>query len=725
MAPLHLASVKGHLDVVKCLLQDRDCNPNVNIDGWTPLLLATECKHPAVARELVKAGAYAEESLPKPQVKVFIVGNPSVGKSSLKEALLAETSRLWVLLASITSPKLVSVEQQTPGIVPYEFESKKYGLVTFYDLAGQQEYYASHSALLKDSITSSLFIIVVNLCDNEEDIKQKLEFWISFLANHCTSVITKPHVIIVGSHSDVVRSRGEDPSAKVNMEFLQTMHVASGFHISKLFIPMDCRQSNSHEIITLAESMKKSCDDLRRQLKSAYHFHLLFVHLLIYNDVSAVSFDEVSKDFSEDSELHDDLSELHDRGDIVYLKGNKKWIILDKDALLSEVNGVLFAPEDFEQHCDLANATGVVPLSKLAQKFSKHNPDMLVQFFSYFEFCCEIPNCEVLELINQENTPQSGTTNERYLFFPGLITSTILSGVWNSKALFPQVCGWILQCCKVGQLLTSQFLQVVLLRIAFSCALASDESSDFPVLQRKCSIWKSGIYWGSRKGVEALVEIRDPPQNKFVLVMLRCMSGKEVECARLRSTIIQTVFEAKEKLCPKVPTKEYFLHPSQVKEYSFKTPAKRKLVSVVEVSKAVVKGEECVVGSSGEPIDFKTLLLVEPYTNLNENVLQELFSGEAKVVSDRFLYSVAECVHDKNKKDILLTMLNVSQGRLEDMIALQPPISKFKTYFLLLQCWRGDSGTYQSLRETLDQFSVFAGRNPMVSEIDCLEIAYK
>ena len=41
----------------------------------------------------------------------------------------------------------------------------------------------------------------------------------------------------------------------------------------------------------------------------------------------------------------------------------KSWIILDQAALLSEVNGVLFAPEDFQQHCNLANATGVVPVS--------------------------------------------------------------------------------------------------------------------------------------------------------------------------------------------------------------------------------------------------------------------------------------------------------------------------------------------------------------------------
>ena len=604
--PLHHASEWGHVDVVKYLLVVHHCDPNCKIkDGRTPLDLAVG-HYPAVARELINAGAKSTTKPPQPRVKIFIVGNPSAGKSSLTKALQTETSALGATLASITGPRLVSdVEQKTAGIVPCQFTSRKYGHVTFYDFAGQQEYYASHAALLQNSISSSapLFIIVVNLCDSEEDIKQKLVYWISFLANQCTSVTTKPHVIIVGSHSDVVRSRGEDPRAKVNMEFLQATH---GFHISK-FIPMDCRQSNSRDISKLADTMKDSCVELRKQLHKAHHLHHLFTFLLDrFKGVPAVSFKDVLNISSTSLEevpastenpeyLNIGCSKLQEAGRIMYIMNPKdiakSWIILDQASLLSEVNGVLFAPEDFQQHCNLSNATGVVPVSRLAQTFPQHNLGMLVQFLSLLEFCCEIHNREVLQLLcPEEHLPPTENTTERFLFFSGLVSLKAPSGMWETNPQFPQLCGWMLQCHEAGQFLTSQFIQVLLLRISFSCALAPDTpgSSDLPVLQRKCSIWKNGIYWGSRKGVEALVEIKDPPQNKEVVVMLRCGSGQEVECARLRSTIIEMVLEAKEKLCSKVPTK----------------------------------------------------------------------------------------------------------GR---------------------RCWRGDSGTYESLRETLDQFSVFAGRNPLVS----------
>ena len=758
--PLHRSALGGHLQVVRYLIEEQHCDPKcVDEIGWTPLHYASECGcvevvkyllvvhhcdpncktkggrtpldlavvHPAVTRELIKAGAKSTSKPPRPPVKIFIVGNPSAGKSSLTKALQTETSALGAALASITGPRLVSdVEQKTAGIVPCQFTSRKYGHVTFYDFAGQQEYYASHAALLQNSISSSapLFIIVVNLCDSEEDIKQKLVYWISFLANQCTSVTTKPHVIIVGSHKDVVRSRGEDPRAKVNMEFLQAAHVSSGFRISK-FIPMDCRQPNSRGIAKLADAMKESCDDLRKQFAVAYHLHQLFTFLLKnFHDVSTVKFYQVLENiqasakrnatllaFSQADDLNSDLCELNDRGNILYLKG---WIILDQAALLSEVNGVLFAPEDFKQHCNLANATGVVPVSKLAQKFPQHNLDMLVQFLSHLEFCREICEREILQLLCPgEHLPPTENTSERFLFFSGLVSLKAPS-VWETNPQFPQLCGWMLQCCEAGQFLTSQFSQVLLLHIAFSCALAPDTpgSSDLPVLQRKCSIWKNGIYWGSREGVQVLAEIRDPPQNKEVVVMLRCWSGQEVECACLRSTIIQMVLGAKEKLCPKVPTKEFILHHSQVREYPLKSPAEQDLISIREVSSAVVEGSRGVVGSNNEPVDLKELLLVEPYANFRENILQELFIGETKVVSDRFLYEVAE--HIYNKKDLFIDMLKPSRAQLADKIrqALGGDIEEF---VCVLQCWRGDSGTYQSLRGTLDQFSVFTGRNPLVS----------
>ena len=83
------------------------------------------------------------------------------------------------------------------------------------------------------------------------------------------------------------------------------------------------------------------------------------------------------------------------------------------------------------------------------------------------------------------------------------------------------------------------------------------------------------------------------------------------------------VLGAKEKLCPKVPTKEFLLHPSQVREYPLKSPAEQDLISIREVSGAVVEGKPGVVGSNGRSVDLKELLLVEHVLLLNTiDVLQ-------------------------------------------------------------------------------------------------------
>ena len=736
---LHHASSCGYDELVLYLLVECHCNPNCKTtDGHTPLDLAVN--FPKVARELIKAGVKANTKLPQPPVKVFIVGNPSTGKSSLKKALQTETSALGAAVGSIFGPRMVQdVEPQTAGIIPCQFTSKKYGRVIFYDFAGQQEYYASHAALLQNSISSSapLFIIVVNLCDSEEDIMQKLVYWISLLANQCISLTVNPHVILVGSHKDVVRFKGEDPIVKVDIEFLQRVCVSNGFVLSK-FISMDCRQSNSFDMVKLAESMKESCDALREELVVTHRLHHLFTYLLEeFKETPAVTLKQVLQSASSSTFMRFRLSEhnpdylhtscvsLNDSGHILYLKdgddiSSKSWIILDQADILSEVNGVLFAPTGFKQHCDLATGTtGIVPLSKLVEHFPHHDPDMLVQLLSHLEFCCEILDHEVLQLVYQELPSQSeidDPSSEHYFFFPGLISADTPNCVWEPKSCFSQFCGWMLQCCEAGHLLTSQFLQVALLHLAFSCALAPDDSGrdDHPVLKRKCSIWKNGIYWGTRKGVEALVEITDPPQHKQVVVMLRCVSGHEIDCAHLRSTIIKTVLEAKKKLCCKVPTKEFFLQPSQVRDYPFKAPDRQDLLSIREVSKAVVEGGSSAVDSAGRSVILNDILLVEPYAHLNEDILQKLFSGETEKIPDSFFYRIAVRIY--NKEDQYNHMLKLDRAHLEEKFLHDAPAGQCNKFMCVLQCWRGDSGTYQSLRETLDQFTVFAGRNPLVSD---------
>ena len=83
--------------------------------------------------------------------RIFVIGNPGAGKSSLIESLKREGSlqHFRRVSESIVSP-------HTAGIVPSIHVSKQYGRVLFYDFAGDAEYYSSHAAILEKLASSKI-----------------------------------------------------------------------------------------------------------------------------------------------------------------------------------------------------------------------------------------------------------------------------------------------------------------------------------------------------------------------------------------------------------------------------------------------------------------------------------------------------------------------------------------------------------------------------------------
>ena len=96
--------------------------------------------------------------------------------------------------------------------------------------------------------------------------------------------------------------------------------------------------------------------------------------------------------------------------------------------------------------------------------------------------------------------------SECYFLFPGLITQQTPDNLWEQNQDLKYHCGWILQCIGPDQSFSSRFLQVLLLRLAFSFALVKvEEDETIPAFQRECSIWKNGIFWGEMFGMEIIV----------------------------------------------------------------------------------------------------------------------------------------------------------------------------------------------------------------------------
>ena len=74
-----------------------------------------------------------------------------------------------------------------------------------------------------------------------------------------------------------------------------------------------------------------------------------------------------------------------------------------------------------------------------------------------------------------------------------------------------------LNCSISEQFFNPRFLQVLLLRLAFSFALIpSNIRSTSVLIQRKCSVWKNGISWANQSSGEAIVEVQD--QKEIVVL---------------------------------------------------------------------------------------------------------------------------------------------------------------------------------------------------------------
>ena len=95
------------------------------------------------------------------------------------------------------------------------------------------------------------------------------------------------------------------------------------------------------------------------------------------------------------------------------------------------------------------------------------------------------------------------------------------------------------------------FLQIVLLRLAYSLAFISFEkkSSDSgeSMLERNCYVWKCGIRWSDTSGLEVVVEVIN---QKSVVVLIRSLKQIESQMRLIfvRSQIISRVPDTKKEL---------------------------------------------------------------------------------------------------------------------------------------------------------------------------------
>ena len=642
---LHLACIHGQthpemVKVAKNLIISAD-QLSVNSAGQTPIELTTNY-------ELIQAISHFTECKTKHSVQtyinLFIVGNPETGKSTLVKAICKEANIFWKIVPKVLR-RVKNVQPHTAGIIPTTFRSRTFGNTVLYDLAGQIEYYTSHAAVIQTTVISTppAFIIVVNMSESEEKISETLRYWWSFINNHAAQASAPPQVILVGSHADKVKARGGSVQENMSQVSALLKCLPTSFYFAGQ-VALDCRDPASSELRLFCSLVNKACVELRKTADVDLHCHVLYSFLLEkFPGKVACTVSDITTTIQESDALLPQnpdgliplISTLSDKGLLFLVAdsvGNEgSWVILQKQVLLGEINGAIFAPKEFSQHKkDLSTSTGVVPLLLLKSEFPDYNPQMIAKFLTHLEFCFKVDDHETLELLKDEIVHEKMPQNpsEEYYFFPALVSVENPLQVWEQDDVMISQCGWLYRCSQHDQFLTTQFLHVLILRLAFSFALQlhpGDFHEDSLVLHRRCSVWKHGIGWLNRVPFETVVEVG--LLNQSVIVMMRCPKGEEAKCAQLRSEIIQKVIGTKDELCKATKMSESFIHPADIKYPFIDNTEGLKYYSLTEIAVATVKGAYNVLDNRGRnPFPMKDLLLFDPQTTTSRELLRELFS---------------------------------------------------------------------------------------------------
>ena len=785
ITPLYYACKSGKLDIVRFLVEECHCDPRgKDEDGNTPLHLAALGEHDDVllfllshnpplklvnsvikqlnwhrttehtSLKLLQAFIKCRTEYPlESAFKIFVLGNHAAGKSTLVKVIENEITSFFGSFAgqwrNISESAVVPL---TAGIIPVSIESRRLGQIVIYDMAGQYQYYSNHAALLRSLVSSSasMFLVVVSLNQEKEEIIRQLQYWNSFIDNCCSSA-GRPPTVAVFSHADEVT---EDKPERKSSEIVKGLaHPEASCSFSEV-VTLDCRKLASGGLTKISKIVAECCAKFRKTFRFDFAVHLLYafissrladriactvsklqslikqeqgedsfaLQIIKRRDWYGITLIEEGREYlpTNTTELSQHLTTLSDKGQFLFLRNARKvedsWVVIDKAVLLSEVNGTIFAPDNFKQHHKIANSTGVVPFSKIREAFPERDPDMVVAFLQHLEFCQEISEAEV-SLISRQHFRCSCGPVERFFFFPALVSEERPSGAGEAIDTPSYRCGWTLQCSRPHQFLTPQFLHVLLLRLAFSFALASDnthEDQASPVLERRCSVWKNGICWLSRKGVETTAEVIE--QNTAVSLTISCLQDSEMECVEHRSQVNKCILEAKEELCPAVTMKESLIHPSCLTTPV--TGSSLQLFSLSELVGALLENESSLVSQPGRKmIKINQLLYFEPYSCFSADTLRELNTESDKLVPKAFPDEVSKTSH--TKLDQLKQALGIDSTKFQAALARAPPFQRDQPEYqckLVFHVWKEStqSPTYGALRSALDKHSVFCGRNPLV-----------
>ena len=185
-------------------------------------------------------------------------------------------------------------------------------------------------------------------------------------------------------------------------------------------------------------------------------------------------------------------------------------------------------------------------------------------------------------------------------------------------------------------------------------------------------------------GQEMVLNVLFSEQNRSVILLVQpVITGSDKECIQVRNSIIMMIHLIRKEFCSSCDIQEYLISPNQLHSILQCELSRSSIFKIEHVARATLF--KMPVTNENETLELSLLLgQLEPYHSLSLSVILQLLNDG----------KVGQCIPE--------TLLREIQERCRPIMDIYPVTR--------------ESSTYQSVRDHLNRFSIFAGRNPFVSE---------
>ena len=576
----------------------------------------------------------------KPLTKVFVVGHPEVGKSTLIDTLKKEGRLSLEYLLGFGKS---TVSPHTAGIVPSIYDTEKYGRVIFNDFAGDREYYSSHAAILENIDTSkgvNLYLVVCDLTNDDESISKEYGYWLSFLTYSLQDSEAVSIIAPIGSHADRLSREIMNAKLSVLNNISQKFFSINSLYIIKpcTCVALDCREGGSSQIKQLCRETSLSVPPVELSFETSILLGLL---LKDFSNVIACSVSTVREHIEQTgiplptspSLLFSLVKELHDLGLLLAIEKKDSsienhLIILKIAALTSDVHRNLFSKAgkaELAKHTDeLKLSVGIIPESLLDKVLPEYiTKECLIKL----QYCQEIDNLIVEEdhTFTQSDTDSStqlALEHKSLLFFPALCELKLDDIKWPSVTDKDCALGWYAKCAENRfDYFPTRFLHVLIVRLSLKFALKQNLSAtnttasgtpsaldppkndstlaELHAFNPRCHVWATGLHWLMENGVEVFVDMPKDAESKELVVVARSSNGFRAECANTLQKVVQRVIEAKVEFCHSILPSVYLLDQVRLKDEPFTSARNVPLYTLSDVERVLEKGINVAVSVDG------------------------------------------------------------------------------------------------------------------------------